>query len=223
MSKAKETLPPEEANEIVSISDDVLLDYITNREVKDTPKERVRQRISRALFHEYGLSVEDMQPDFSIPVELGGKMRNRSAEIAIFQHGQPHDLAHLSRVVVCRPEPKNGKRGVMKLRDHEQAKNDLEDLKAFMTAVPLCRYGLWTDGLDFFFLQKEITRLKYLSNPAPTGLSPTRVRVATQQPLTLGCAEPIRRCYALHFGDATTSSTAMRACRRMLLSGSSCI
>jgi type I restriction enzyme M protein len=165
MSKAKETLPPEEANEVVSISDDVLLDYITNEEVKDTPKERVRQRISRALFHEYGLSVEDMQPDFSIPIEVGGKMRNRSAEIAIFQHGQPHDLAHLSRVVVCRPEPKNGKRGVMKLRDHEQAKNDLEDLKAFMTAVPSCRYGLWTDGLDFFFLQKEITRFEVSFEP----------------------------------------------------------
>src|SRR5262245_3202834 len=90
---------PEETAEVVSIADDILLDYITNKEIKDTPKERVRQRIARALFHEYGLSVEDMEPDFSIPVELGGKVRRRSVEIAIFQHGQSHDLAHLTRVV----------------------------------------------------------------------------------------------------------------------------
>ena len=165
MSKGKETPPPEETTEVVSISDDIVLDYITNKEVKDTPKERVRQRIARALFHEYGLSVEDMEPDFPIPVELGGKVRRRTVEIAIFQHGQPHELGHLTRVVVCRPEPKNGKRGVTKLRDHEQAKNDLEDLKAFMTAVSSCRNGLWTDGLDFFFLQKEITRFEVAFEP----------------------------------------------------------
>jgi type I restriction enzyme M protein len=27
-----------------------------------------------------------------------------------------------------------------------------------MTAVPSCHFGLWTNGLDFFFLRKEITR-----------------------------------------------------------------
>ena len=162
---SKKLSPPEETVEIVSIADDVLLDYITTKEVKDTPKERVRQRIARALFHEYGLSVEDMAPDFPIPIELGGKVRRRAVEIAIFQHGKPHELEHVTRVVVCRPEPKNGKRGVTKLRDHEQAKNDLEDLKAFMAAVPSCRYGLWTDALDFFFLQKEVTRFEIVFEP----------------------------------------------------------
>ena len=36
------------------ISEGTTTDYITGREVKDSPKERVRQRIIRALFHEYG-------------------------------------------------------------------------------------------------------------------------------------------------------------------------
>jgi type I restriction enzyme M protein len=166
MPKTKpDTAQPEDNGSVVSIADDVLLDYITNREVKDTPKERVRQRIARALFLEYGLSVEDMEPDFPIPVELGGRVRRRSVEIAIFRHASSHELENLTRVVVARPEPKNGKRGVTKLRDHEQAKNDLEDLKLFMTAVPACRYGLWTDGLDFFFLQKEITRFEVSFEP----------------------------------------------------------
>ena len=41
----------------------MFIDYVTGREVKDTPEERVRQRIERVLFHEYGLSVEDMEPN----------------------------------------------------------------------------------------------------------------------------------------------------------------
>ena len=49
------------------ISEGMTTDYITGREVKDSPKERVRQRIIRALFHEYGLSPESMESDFPIP------------------------------------------------------------------------------------------------------------------------------------------------------------
>jgi type I restriction enzyme M protein len=157
--------PEDSENEVPLISSDITTDYITGREVKDSPKERVRQRIIRALFHEYGLSVESMEPDFPIPVEIGGKTRRKKVEIAIFAHDKEHALQNLRRVVICRPEPKNGKKGVTKLRDHEQAAKDLEELKEFMTAIPSCQYGLWTNGLDFFFLRKEITRFDTVFEP----------------------------------------------------------
>ena len=54
--------------EVMAIEEGKLLDYITNEPVKDTPKEQVRQRIARALFHEYGISVDDMEPDFKLMV-----------------------------------------------------------------------------------------------------------------------------------------------------------
>ena len=76
--------PEDSENEAPIISEDVAPDYITGRAVKDSPRERVRQRIARALFHEYGLSVEDMEPDFPIPVEIGGRTRRKKVEIAIF-------------------------------------------------------------------------------------------------------------------------------------------
>jgi type I restriction enzyme M protein len=152
-------------NEEPFMSEGIAPDYITGREVKDTPKERVRQRIERALFHEYGLPVDDMEPDFTIPVEVGGKTRRKKVEIAIFEHGREHTLENLRRVVICRPEPKNGKKSVTKLRDHEQAAKDLEELKEFMTAVPSCQYGLWTNGLDFFFLRKENARFGPVFEP----------------------------------------------------------
>jgi type I restriction enzyme M protein len=153
------------SSEDVLVSEGTITDYITGREVKDSPKERVRQRIERALFHEYGFSTDSMESDFPIPVEVSGKRRRKKVEIAIFDYDEDHTLENLRRVVVCRPEPKNGKKGVTKLRDHEQAAHDRDELKEFMTAVPTCQYGLWTNGLDMFFLRKEITRFDTLFEP----------------------------------------------------------
>src|SRR5918996_6343062 len=70
-----------------TIADGYVLDFITGvTHLKDTPKEQVRQRIARVLFHEYGISVEDMEPDF--PIRVNG--RRKRLDIAIFHHGQAH-------------------------------------------------------------------------------------------------------------------------------------
>jgi type I restriction enzyme M protein len=45
-----------------------IFDYITGEAVKDTDKERVRQRIARAIIHEYGIPAEDLEPDFRVKV-----------------------------------------------------------------------------------------------------------------------------------------------------------
>lgn len=143
------------SNESDVVEEGLLLDYITQKLVKETPKELVRQRVARALFHEYGISVDDMLPDFPIPVDG----RKRKVDIAIFKNGTAKELANVRRVVVCRPEPKkNGHKGVTKLRDHEQAAQDLEELKTVMKEGPSCDWGLWTNGLEFFFLHKKVTR-----------------------------------------------------------------
>ena len=166
VSRANENVENSDVTDVVTTTaDDVLIDYVTGREVKDTPKERVRQRIERALFHEYGLSVEDMEPDFPLPVEIGGKTRRKKVEIAIFTHEKEHAVENLRRVVVCRPEPKNGRKGVTNIRDHKQAEKDLLELKDFMRSVPSCHYGLWTNGLDLFFLRKEISRFDIVFEP----------------------------------------------------------
>jgi type I restriction enzyme M protein len=67
-----------------TVREGFLLDFVTGADLlADTSKEQVRQRISRALFHEYGFSVEDMERDFSVAV--GGKRRR--ADLAIFKPG----------------------------------------------------------------------------------------------------------------------------------------
>jgi type I restriction enzyme M protein len=151
----------EVAQEVTTIEEGKVLDYITGKPVVDNPKEQVRQRISRALFHEYGISPDDMEPDFKLIVES----RTKKVDIAIFEPGTDHSLANLRRVVVCEKEPTNGKRGALRLRDHEQAEKEFRLLHAVMTEAESCRYGLWTNGLEFFFFKKEKTRFDVKFKP----------------------------------------------------------
>ena len=158
---------PERADNVVEDGQDVVrdgftLDFISGtKEVKESPKELVRQRIARALFHEYGISVEDMAADF--PVLVGG--RRRRVDIAIFATGESHAPENIQRVVVCRPEPKQNKRGAVKMRDYEQAEQDIADVKPFFEEINACKYALWTNGLEFFFLQKKATKFQVVAEP----------------------------------------------------------
>ena len=162
-----DSVAPERLSNEVEDSPDVVrdgftLDFISGtEEVKETPKELVRQRIARALFHEYGISVEDMAADF--PVRIGG--RRRRVDIAIFAAGESHMPENIQRVVVCRPEPKQNKRGAVKMRDYDQAAQDIADVKPFFEEIEACKYALWTNGLEFFFLERKATRFQVDAEP----------------------------------------------------------
>ena len=55
-----------------ALSEGRIIDLITGeRELKDTPKEQVRQFIAQALKNQYNIPYEDMESDFFI----GGKLR----------------------------------------------------------------------------------------------------------------------------------------------------
>ncbi|WP_371779020.1 methylation-associated defense system DNA methyltransferase MAD2 [Streptosporangium subroseum] len=143
-----------------SLAEDETIDFITGKPIKLKGSEPVRQRIARVLFHEYGISVDDMARDFPIPIQVDGKRKaTKKADIAIFAHGASKTLANLRRVVVCKPEPKPG-RTVTKIRMFSQAQDDLAELETLLgtEVTPLAQYGMWTNGLDFFFLYKESTR-----------------------------------------------------------------
>ena len=144
------------------VRDGFILDFISGtKEVKETPRELVRQRIALALFHEYGISLEDMAADF--PVVAGG--RRRRVDIAIFAAGAAHAPENVQRVVVCRPEPKQNKRGAVKMRDYEQAAQDIVEVKPFFEELNACEYALWTNGLEFFFLKKNKTKFQVDAEP----------------------------------------------------------
>jgi type I restriction enzyme M protein len=124
-----------------------MLDYVSGKQIKETPKELVRQRVVRALIHEYGFSPDDMRLDFPV----GGR---KKVDIAIFHHEKEHSIENLGRAVICRPEPTLG-RNVARIRDFDQAEEDLRDLETIMCELDAINYGLWTNGLDFFFSKKN--------------------------------------------------------------------
>ena len=150
-------------DEVTSLEEGKVLDYITNEPVKDTPKEHVRQRIARAFFHEYGISVDDMVPDFKMKVDG----RQKKIDIAIFEPGADKTPGNVRRVVICDKEPKTGSKGAYKMRDHKQAEKEFGLLYAAMSQeeTERCRWGLWTNGLDFFFFEKEKARFDTKFHP----------------------------------------------------------
>ena len=159
---ANEVEENEVSDEVEVVRDGFILDFISGtKEFKQTPKELVRQRIARALFHEYGISVDEMEADFS--VRVGG--RRRRVDIAIFASGEAHTLENLRRVVVCRPEPKQNTRGAVKMRDYAQAAKDIAEIKPFFEEIEACDYGLWTNGLEFFFVKKKATKFQVDAEP----------------------------------------------------------
>ena len=133
------------------------LDYVSGKQIKETPKELVRQRVIRALIHEYGFSPEDMELDVSV----GGR---KKVDVAIFHHGKERTIENLGRAVLCRPEPNVGKNAV-RIRDFEQAAKDLDEIETIMCEVEAVQYGLWTNGLEFFFLEKQEGRFETKCNP----------------------------------------------------------
>ena len=144
----------EALQELSALEDGYILDYITGLPKKDSAKEQVRQRIGRALFHEFGISVEDMVPDFKLKVDG----RSKKLDLAIFEPEAAHDVEHLRRIVICQKEPTNGKKRAFTLRSPEEAEKEFALLKGAMTEAPNCKYGLWTNGLEFFFFEKKVTR-----------------------------------------------------------------
>ncbi|SEM70953.1 type I restriction enzyme M protein [Syntrophus gentianae] len=140
-----------------TISAGYTLDYISGKQVKETPREVVRQRVVRALIHEYGFSPEDMRLDFPV----NGR---KKADIAIFHHDKEHIVENLSRAVLCRQEPNVGKNTV-RIRDFDQAAKDLDEIETIMREVDAVQYGLWTNGLEFFFVEKEQKRFETKCNP----------------------------------------------------------
>lgn len=149
------------ADEASGLEDGKILDYITGKPVAENDKERVRQRIARAMFHEYGISVDDMEPDFRVKVDGSHK----KVDIAIFEPGAEHTAGHVRRIVVCQKELKIGDKGAYKMRDHEQAEKEFGLLHGAMTELPYCKYGLWTNGLEFFFFEGTRTRFDVKFKP----------------------------------------------------------
>lgn len=145
----------------LTLGENETIDFLTRTKIPLKGNEEVRQRILSALYTEYGFRLDDMERNFPIEVSSVGQRKvTKKADIAIFAPESDHTMANLRRVVICKPAPKET-RTVTKIRTHQQAERDLADLKALLgtEATPQVEYGMWTNGLDFFFLKKTTSEI----------------------------------------------------------------
>ncbi len=128
---------------VSSIPEGYVVDFLTQRLVRDTAEEYVRQNLQKALLRQYGYAAGDCVPEFRIKV---GSSR-RAVDIAVFQPGADH-LQENIRIIV------ETKRSDTKPSDK---RDGVEQLKSYMSACLNVEYGIWTNGTERLCLAKRQT------------------------------------------------------------------
>jgi type I restriction enzyme M protein len=103
--------------------------FITGKLRKDTPEEKVRQEVARALVEEYGYEKSDM--DIEFPVKMG--RASKRVDIVIFLHSKPHVQENIYLISEVKREdikPSDKKEGI-------------GQLGSYVSACPNCKFSLW--------------------------------------------------------------------------------
>lgn len=132
-----------------SLASDQLYDFVTNKPLKDTPKERIMQAVARSLVYEYSFDHTQLERDVSVVYESSdshGRTRRirRKVDLVVYPERRPKDPANIIRVAIVQPpgtKPRDRAKGI-------------ELLEEVLGALPSCDYGLWTNGTDLEFRNK---------------------------------------------------------------------
>ena len=103
--------------------------YVTGKLRNDTPEEHVRQRWARSLVEEYGYPKSDL----GIEVKIAMGRARKSADLVVFRHAEKHSQDEALIII-------EAKRSDKKPSD---AKYGEGQLKSYLAASPVCRFGLW--------------------------------------------------------------------------------
>jgi type I restriction enzyme M protein len=186
---------------------DIIIDLLSGKEYKLTDKERILQRMAQVLAGEYHFPLETIERDVSIPIEMNGKRRTKTADLIVYKPDSLHSFYETIRIVVVQPPS-------IKITDLNRGVNLLKDL---LDAIDFCEFGLWTNGRDIAYLRKITgpieSRFEEISDFPGSGETledmdrPDRrvARVAVAEDLR----EMILRCHDYLYGNQ--SMTAPRA------------
>jgi type I restriction enzyme M protein len=123
---------------------DIIIDILSGKEYKLTDKEHILQRMIQILAGEYHFPLETIERDVSIPMEVNGKRRKKTADLIVYRPDSLHGPYDIIRIVVVQPPN-------IKITDLNRGVNLLKDL---LDAVGFCELGLWTNGRDIAYLCK---------------------------------------------------------------------
>ena len=130
-----------EYENIMSIPDGKIMDFLTKRFVNDTPEEYVRQNIEKALVRQYKYATNDCEPEFSIKAGSSTKR----VDVVVFEEGKPHRQEN-AYILVETKRAKTNPNG---------KKDGIEQLKTYMAVCLNAKFGLWTNGDERFCFAKR--------------------------------------------------------------------
>jgi len=113
-----------------------IIDFATDKLVKDTPEERRRQEIERRLVEEWGYPKELI--DIEVEIHFGARKLGR-ADIVVFRDNTSKDPNRNAYIIV---EVKN-----------ENRKDGIEQLESYMNATT-AEFGIWYNGRDIVFIRR---------------------------------------------------------------------
>ena len=126
--------------EIVSIPDGKIRDYVDGKLRKDTPEEYVRQTIEKRLVDEHRYLRVQIAVEYALKV---GSKKLR-ADIVIWNKDAEKTQDNAKIIIECK---KNSVQAA-------NAKDGIEQLKSYMSSCPNCEWGMWTNSIQKFVFRK---------------------------------------------------------------------
>lgn len=134
--------------EEIVLEDNQIICALTDVVKPAKSKELTLQSLIAMLNEEYGFEMSDMERDFSFSyTDFEGKTKRTKIDLAVFEAGKPHDADGLVRICIVQDD---------KTKAKDKNKGVQYTLQAILDGSDNCNFGLWTNGNEIHFLQKEI-------------------------------------------------------------------
>jgi len=137
-----------QSKEDIVLEDNQLVCILSGEVKKVGAQENNLQSVILMLNEEYGFDLDDMERDFKIEYinPETGKSTKQKIELVVFEKGKPHEQEFIIRICVVQDD---------KVKDNDKKKGLAATLENAMGAVESCEFGLWANGSNYHFLQKE--------------------------------------------------------------------
>lgn len=135
-----------EENNII-LEDNQILCYLTGQIKSVSAKENNLQSVIRMLNEEYAFVLDDMGRDFHIKYtdpETGNDKRQK-VDLVVFKKDTEHIQENIIRLCIIQDD---------KVKEEDKKKGPNATIKFIMGALENCDFGLWSNGLLYFYFQK---------------------------------------------------------------------
>lgn len=136
------------ATEEIIIEDNQLVCVLTDKPKKATSQEKNIQSVILMLNEEYGFDLKNIARDVNIVFTDPdtGKTKKQKIEIVVYKDNSNENQEDIIRIAAVQDE---------KIKENDKKKGVTITLENALAALENCDFGLWTNGNDLKYLQKE--------------------------------------------------------------------